>query len=47
MREDPFITALLELKLDKDTMFEWQKASQDAKGIPYYNNLLAFLDLRA
>lgn len=29
MKEDPtgsFITALLELKLDKSTMFEWQKA---------------------
>ena len=38
------ITALLELKLDKDTMFEWRKASQDNKTTPHYNNLL---DLRA
>ena len=50
MKEDPtgsFITALLELKLDKDTMFEWQKASQDAKTIPHYDDLLKFLNLRA
>ena len=50
MKEEPtgsFITALLELKLDKDTMFEWQKASQDAGKIPHYDALLDFLDLRA
>ena len=50
MKEDPtgsFITALLELKFDKDTMFEWQKASQDAKTIPHYDDLLKFLNLRA
>ena len=50
MEEDPtgsFITAMLELKLDKETMFEWQKASQDAKKIPHYDDLLNFLDLRA
>ncbi len=50
MKEDPtgsFITALLELKLDKDTMFEWRKASQDNKTTPHYNDLLDFLDLRA
>ncbi len=50
MDEEPtgsFITALLELKLDKDTMFEWQKASQDSKKTPHYDDLLKFLDLRA
>ena len=50
MREDPtgsFITALLELKLDKNTMFEWQKASQESKKTPHYDDLLNFLDLRA
>ena len=50
MKEDPngsFITALLELKLDKGTMFEWQKASQEAKKIPHYDDLLEFLNLRA
>jgi len=25
----PFLTSLLELKLDVDTSFEWQKYSQD------------------
>ena len=50
MDEDPtgsFITAMLELKLDKDTMFEWQKASLDAKSTPHYGDLLRFLSLRA
>ncbi len=50
MDEEPtgsFITALLELKLDKDTMFEWQKASQDSKKTPHYDDLLKFLDLCA
>ena len=50
MKEDPtgsFITALLELKLDKETMFERQKASQESKNAPHYDNLLDFLDLRA
>ena len=49
MKEYPtgsFITALLELKLDKDTMFEWHKASQDNE-TPHYNDLLDFLNLRA
>lgn len=46
--EDPtgsFIIALLEQKLDKNTMFEWQKASQEAT--PHYEDLFKFLDLRA
>ena len=43
----PFITSLLELKLDKDTMFEWQKASQDSTEVPHYNKLFDFLNLRA
>ena len=49
MREDPmgsFITALLELKLDKETVFEWQKASQALRTTPHYDDLLDFLDLR-
>ena len=47
MKEDPtgsFITTLLELKLDKDTIFEWCKTT---KTTPHYDDLLAFLDLRA
>ena len=43
----PFITSIIELKLDADTMFEWQKHSQHATGVPPYQELLEFLDLRA
>ena len=42
-----FITSLLELKLDQETMFEWQRHSQESKDIPHYDDLLKFLDLRA
>ncbi len=42
-----FITSLLELKLDKDTMFEWQRASQVSVDIPHYSKILDFLDLLA
>ena len=50
VEEDPnrsFVTALLELKRDKGTMFEWQNVSQDARKIPHYDDLLEFLNLRA
>lgn len=42
-----FITSLLELKLDPNTTFEWQKFSQDSVSVPHYTRLLEFLDLRA
>jgi len=45
MKEEPtgsLITVLLELKLDKETMLEWQKASQDTDRIPHYESLLKF-----
>ena len=42
-----FITSLIELKLDVDTLFEWQKHSQDESDVPGYEDLLAFIDLRA
>ena len=42
-----FITSMLELKLDAETMFEWQRNSQDSTEIPDYDNLLDFLNLRA
>ena len=32
----PFITSVLELKLDTNTMFEWQKHSQDSTNVPHY-----------
>jgi hypothetical protein len=43
----PFITSTLELKLDQSTMFEWQKHSQKSAGVPHYQDLLEFLNLRA
>ena len=43
----PFITSVLELKLDTNTMFEWQKHSQDSTDMPHYRKLLEFINLRA
>ena len=42
-----FITSMLELKLDTNTMFEWQRHSQDSTDVPHYSKLLEFLNLRA
>lgn len=42
-----FITSMMELKLDQNTMFEWQKFSQKSIDVPHYNELLEFLNLRA
>ena len=42
-----FITSLLELKLDPTTMFEWQKCSQEATGVPHFTVLLEFVNLCA
>lgn len=50
MRSEPsgaFITSAIELKLDKCTMFEWQKHSQKHDEVPRYEELLAFIDLSA
>ena len=43
----PFITSVLELKLDTTTMFEWQKHSQDATSVPHYQDLLDIMNLHA
>eukprot|EP00731_Ephydatia_muelleri_P001304 Em0001g1304a len=43
----PFITSMLELKLDATTQFEWQKHSQSEAKVPHYQDLLDFIDLRA
>ncbi len=43
----PFITSVLELQLDTNTMFEWQKFSQDLTDVPPYQRLLEFINLRA
>ena len=42
-----FITSMIELKLDTDTLFEWQKHSQSSSDVPHYEELLDFIDLRA
>ena len=42
-----FITLLLELKLDSNVIFEWQKFSKDSENVPHYSRLLEFLNLRA
>ena len=42
-----FITSVLELKLDVNTMFEWQKHSQDSNDVPHYQKLLEFINLCA
>ena len=42
-----FITSMIELKLDVDTLFEWQKHSQPSPDVPHYEKLLEFVDLRA
>ena len=41
------VTSLLELKLDQNTMFEWQKCSQESSEVPHYKDLLEFINLRA
>ena len=38
---------MIELKLDVDTLFEWQKHNQAATSIPPFQNILNFIDLRA
>ena len=42
-----FITSVLELKLDTNTMFEWEKYSQDSVDVPHYQRLLEFINLHA
>ena len=42
-----FITSVIELKLDTDTMFEWQRHSHTESDVPHYNQLLEFIDQRA
>ena len=42
-----FITSILELKRDPNSMFEWQRYSQKHSDVPHYQELLEFLNLRA
>ena len=43
----PFVTSLIEMKLDWSTMFEWQKHTQESSDVPHYSKMLEFIDLRA
>ena len=42
-----FVTSMIELKLDTDTLFEWQKHTQAEANVPHFQALLDFIDLRA
>ena len=44
--EAPFITSTLELKLDQNTQFEWQKQGSESTTVPHYNELLEFINTR-
>ena len=43
----PLVTSILELKLVRTTMFDWQRHSWDSRKISHYTGPLEFLDLRA
>ena len=43
----PFITSIIELKLNANTRFEWRRHSQSHSEVPPYQDLLEFLNLRA
>ena len=42
-----FITSIIELKLDMNTLFEWQKNTQGIFKVPHYHDILEYIDLRA
>ena len=42
-----FVTALLEMKLDRSTMFNWQRHTQENSDVPHYADIWEFIDLRA
>lgn len=41
----PFVTFVLELKLDAGTMLEWQKISNNSSDVLHYNKLHKFINL--
>ena len=43
----PFITFVLEVKLDQNTLFEWHKHSGESTTVPHYSDVLEFINLRA
>ena len=42
-----FITLVIEIKLDTNTLFEWQKHIHEKTKIPHYLSHLEFLNLHA
>jgi hypothetical protein len=40
--DESFITSIIKLKFDVDTMFEWQRHSQDKTEVPSYSEILEF-----
>ena len=44
---ETFVTSMLELKLDANTMFEWQRHSQSSTDVPPFKDFLDFINLRA
>ena len=43
----PFVTSVLELKLDTGTKFEWKKHTSSSTGVRHFAELLEFVNLRA
>ena len=43
----PFLTSLIQLKLDQTTVVEWYRHIQGTLKVPHHSELLKFLDLRA
>ena len=41
---ETFFSSLIELKLDRSSMFAWQSHSKDQREVPSYTNLLQFID---
>ena len=42
-----FVTALLEMKFDQSTWFEWQRHTQGEAYAPHFMEFLDFIDVRA
>ena len=41
------MTSIIKLKLDQETLFEWERHTQGKKQVPDRRDLLDFVDLRA
>ena len=44
---ETFACSLIELKLDRSSMFVWQNLSKHQKEVPSYTDSLEFIDLHA